>query len=121
MPLRLLGCDREEAGRLLESALRADPFDGRIQDYLSVLRMQKGRLYEAALAFESARKLMLGHPDPRLNLALTLDRAGRLDEAPATYTSAVAMYPGHIPAMQALARLQLRSGKRDERTPSLLD
>lgn len=63
---------------------------------------------------------MPGTPEPRMNLALTLERAGRTSEALETYAAALQANPGHIESMQALARLQLRSGKPDERTPELL-
>ena len=35
---------------------------------------------------------MPGHPGPRMNLALTLERAGRIDEAMATYDTALEVY-----------------------------
>src|SRR5690606_15626188 len=81
----------------------------------------KGKLYEAAAEFEWARKLMPGHPDPRMNLALVLERAGRTSESLAAYNSALEVHPEHLPTMQAMARLQLRSGKTDSRTEGLLD
>ena len=68
-----------------------------------------------------ARKLLPGLPDPRLNLALTLERAGRTDEALSTYASALDVYPDHVPTLQALARLQIKSGKRDDRTKHALE
>lgn len=64
---------------------------------------------------------MPGHPDPRMNLALTLERAGRIDDALAEYAAALEAYPGHIETVQALARCQLRHARRDERTGELLD
>ncbi len=51
---------------------------------------------------------MPGHPDPRLNLALTLERAGRYEDAIDEYRSALEVYPGHIQSIQALTRCQLR-------------
>src|SRR5262245_12375417 len=65
-------------------------------------------------------RLLPGHPDPRLNLALTLEKAGRTDEAMATYRTALEVFPGHIQSMEALARLQVRSAKTDADTPHLL-
>jgi Tfp pilus assembly protein PilF len=63
---------------------------------------------------------MPGHPDPRLNLALTLEQAGRTDEAIQTYKAALETYPGHIPTIQALTRLQLYTGRgADQTTPYL--
>lgn len=51
---------------------------------------------------------MPGHPDPRLNLALTLERAGRADDAIAEYDAALGVYPGHIQTLQARSRCLLR-------------
>ena len=63
---------------------------------------------------------MPGHPDPRLNLALTLERAGRTDEAIQTYKAALETYPGHMPSLQALTRLQLYSGCPTDQTAGQL-
>ncbi|MBY0263768.1 MAG: tetratricopeptide repeat protein, partial [Phycisphaerales bacterium] len=60
---------------------------------------------------EWARKLMPGHPDPRVNLALTLERAGRVDDAAEAYGAALEVHPGHMPATQGLARLEVRYGR----------
>lgn len=65
-------------------------------------------------------KLMPGHPDPRMNLAMTLEFAGRTDEALAAYGTVLEVAPEHIAAMQAMASLQLRTGKADDRTPGML-
>ncbi len=92
----------------------------RTPNNLGVLYLTQSKLYEAANEFEWARKLMPGHPDPRMNLALTLERAGRIDEALATYDTALEVYPNHLPTIQALARIQLRHSRTDDRTPDLL-
>ena len=81
---------------------------------------KQGRLYDAAGEFEWARKLLPGHPDPRMNLALVFESAGHTDDALATYATALEVYPEHLPTMQALARLQVRTGRADDRTPRLL-
>jgi Flp pilus assembly protein TadD len=65
--------------------------------------------------------MMPGHPDPRMNLALTLERAGRIDEAIGAYRTALEVYPGHLPSMQALASAQLRHGRADEGTSEMLE
>ena len=49
----------------------------------TLARVEEAGLYDAAAEFEWARKLMPGHPDPRLNLAITLERAGREEGATA--------------------------------------
>jgi hypothetical protein len=64
---------------------------------------------------------MPGHPDPRVNLALTLEGAGRVDEALATYGAALEVFPGYLPAIRGLARLTLRAGRGDERLAGWLE
>ena len=116
----LMRSDSAKAEALLRDALTADLYHGAAHNNLGVLYLEQGRLFEAASEFEWAKKLMPGHPDPRVNLALTLERAGRTDDALAAYSSALEAYPEHLPSMQGLARLQVRSGRPDERTPNLL-
>jgi len=111
----------EEAEKLLREALNADLYHGPAHNNLGVVYLAQGKLYEAAGEFEWARKVMPGHPDPRMNLAFTLELAGRTDDAISTYASALEVYPDHLPTMQALARLQLRAGRTDERTRHYLD
>ena len=116
----IIDTDPEKAERRLREALRADLYHGPAHNNLGVLYLSQSKLYEAANEFEWARKLMPGHPDPRMNLALTLERAGRIDEALATYGTALEVYPNHLPTIQALARLQLRRNRTDGRTSDFL-
>lgn len=119
----LMSKDPVRAEALLRDALTADLYHGPAHNNLGVLhlKMDPPQLYEAASEFEWARKLMPGHPDPRVNLALTLEQAGRTDDALDVYQTALEVYPRYLPAVQGLARLQIRSGKPDERTAALLD
>jgi len=105
---------------LLRQALKADLYFGPAHNNLGVLYLQQGKYYEAAGEFEWARRLLPGHPDPRVNLAMTLESAGRGDDAISTYRTALEVYPDYVAAMQGLARLQLKSGKTDEKTTLLL-
>lgn len=116
----MMGGRPEEAERLLREALTADLFYGPAHNDLGVLKLDAGDYYAAAAEFEWARKLLPGHPDPRMNLGLTLERAGRIDDAMASYDAALEAYPGHLPTMQALARLQLRHHRADARTRPML-
>jgi tetratricopeptide (TPR) repeat protein len=109
------------AEKLLREALTADLYHGPAHNNLGVIYLKLGHLYEAAGEFEWARKLMPGHPDPRMNLALTLERAGRVAEALDTYRTALEVYPGHIQSIQALTRLQVRAGKTDVKTHEHLE
>jgi tetratricopeptide (TPR) repeat protein len=114
------GTDPVRAEELLREALAADLYHGPAHNNLGVLYLEQEKLYEAANEFEWARKLMPGHPDPRMNLALTLERAGRVDEALATYATALEVYPNHLPTLQAMTRLQIRSGRTDDQTAEQL-
>jgi Flp pilus assembly protein TadD len=110
----------DEAEQLLCDALTADLYHGPAHNNLGVLLLKRGDLYGAASEFTFGARLMPGLPDPRVNLAITLERAGRVDDAMASYESALEAYPEYIPAMQGLARLLVRTGRADERTPRLL-
>jgi len=76
----------ERAEALLRQALVADLFYGPAHNNLGVVYLERGDLYAAANEFEWARKLMPGHPDPRTNLPLTLERTGLEDRALASTT-----------------------------------
>ena len=110
--------DSEDDGPALRGP---DLYHGPAHNNLGVLYLNQGKLYEAANEFEWAGKLMPGHPDPRMNLALTLERAGRIDAAADAYATSLEAYPNHIPSMQALARLQLRHSLSNDQTPELLE
>ena len=77
----LVVSEPERAEAMLRDALAADLFHGPAHNNLGVIHLKRGELYEAAHEFEWARKLMPGHPDPRFNLAMTLELAGRSDDA----------------------------------------
>lgn len=88
---------------------------------LGVILLDRGELYEAAGEFEWARKLNPGWPEPRVNLALALERAGKTSDALAAYDSALAVADGYLPAIQGKASLQVRTGRADDTTHALLD
>lgn len=103
--------DPGRAERDLREALTADLFNAKAHNNLGVILLSKGDLYGAAHEFDWARKLLPGHPEPRLNLALTLEQAGRIQDAEAAYMSALEVYPGYMPAMQGAARLAVAEGR----------
>ncbi len=116
----LIYANPEKAEALLREALTKDFYHGPAHNNLGVLFLARGEVYMAASEFECARKLMPGNPDPRFNLALTLERAGRVDDAIRSYSSALETCPEHIAAIQGLACLQVRFNRRDDRTDALL-
>ena len=108
--------DRAAAEALFRDALSADLFHGPAHNNLGVIYMQRGDLYAAAQEFEWARKLMPGHPDPRLNLGLVLEQAGRVDDAMELYAAALEVYPQHLPSMQALTACELKHARVSDST-----
>lgn len=108
--------DPIKAEKHLREALAADLYHGPAHNNLGVLLLSRGELYAAAEEFEWAKRLMPGHPDPRVNLALALERAGRTDDALANYDSALAAFDNYLPALMGKARLQIRAGRADSET-----
>lgn len=117
----LIDGDPAGAEKLLREALTKDLYCGPAHNNLGVLYLKEQKLYEAANEFEWAKKLMPGHPDPRVNLALVLERAGKIDDAKANYESALKEYPEYLPAIQGLASLTVKAGRTDERLAHWLD
>lgn len=111
----------DEAEKLLRDALTADLYHGPAHNNLGVVFLRKGEYYGAASEFEWAQKLLPGSPDPRVNLALTLERAGRTSDALREYATALEIMPEHLPAMQGMTSLQLRTGNADEQTRKRLE
>jgi tetratricopeptide (TPR) repeat protein len=113
--------DPAKAEVLFRDSLTKDLFYGPAHNNLGVLYLKQKRLYEAANEFEWAKKLMPGHPDPRVNLGLTLEMAGKIEDALASYGAALEVYPDYLPGIEGLASLTVRAGRKDERLPSWLD
>jgi Tfp pilus assembly protein PilF len=113
--------DPETAEATLRDALSADLFCGPAHNNLGVLYLKQGKLYEAANELEWARKLLPGTPEPRLNLAIVLERAGHTDQALQAYKTALEVAPEHMATIQALARLEVRDGSRTEELAKRLD
>ena len=63
---------------------------------------------------------MPGHPDPRVNLAIVLERGFKYEQALASARTALEVRPGHLPAHKAIALIQCRSGQFDEDTATHL-
>ncbi len=116
----LLTTNPAKAEKLLRDALGKDLYYGPAHNNLGVLFLARNEYYSAASEFEFARKLMPGHPDPRINLALTLERAGRVDDALRNYAAALEVYPDHIAALQGLVRLQVKHNRGDDKTDERL-
>ena len=112
--------DPERAERLLQRALDADPYYGPAHNNLGLLYYQRGQWPKALEAFEQARKLLPGNPEPRFNLGLTLERVGQYREALEAYRVALEVSPEHGPSIQGCARLCVTQGWDEEALPRWL-
>ena len=117
----LIDSNPEKAESLLRAALTKDLFFGPAHNNLGVVFLHQEKLYEAAHEFEWARKLLPGNPDPRVNLALTLESAGRLGEAFKAYETALEVAPEDLAAIEALASLAVRTSRVEPRLRGWLD
>ncbi|MEK7415628.1 MAG: tetratricopeptide repeat protein [Planctomycetota bacterium] len=111
----------ETAKALLREALGFDLYHGAAHNNLGVLLLGENKLYDAAEEFEWARKLMPGHPEPRVNLAITLERGGKHTDAMDAAKTALEVQPGHLGAIKTLAYIQIREGVEDKTTKGYLD
>ena len=117
----LMADDVQAAEQLLREALTADLFHGPSHNNLGVVFLKQELYYEAAQEFEWAKKLMPGHPDPRVNLGLVMEAAGKVDDALGAYASALEVRPEYLPAIQGMARLMVYAGRGDERLRGWLE
>ena len=104
-----------EAESLLREALTKDVFYGPAHNNLGVVYMNQGKLFEAANEFEWARKLLPDSPNPRVNLALTMERAGRVEDAFRSYLAALEVAPESVAAIQGAAHNLLARSATDDR------
>ena len=112
--------DMVKAEELLRRCLDADLYHGLAHNNLGVLLLAKGEVYSAVQEFEWARKLLPGHPDPRVNLAVALAQADKTSDAMEAAKAALEVQPGYIPAIQTLSYLQISTLQSDEQTDGLL-
>lgn len=119
--LTFIESDAKEAEKLLREAMGFDLYHGAAHNNLGVLLLKQGRLYDAAEEFEWARKLLPGHPEPRVNLAIALDRGGKHADALDAARTALEVRPGNLAAIQTLVWIQVNQRLTDERTGGHLD
>jgi len=116
----LIETDPIKAEQLLRESLSLDLYCGPAHNNLGVILLNRNDLYQAAAEFEWARKLMPGQDDPRVNLAITLERAGFVDDAINELISARETSKHSLEIAQPLAWMQLRYDKTNQDTPEML-
>ncbi len=110
-----------QAGNLMAAEIALVPlFNGTLPadpDMLNIagtLRMNQGRLVEAAALFGRAVTGAPREPTFSFNLGLTLSRLGRLEEAEAALRTTLKCDPDFVPALFELGALLHRTGRLDE-------
>lgn len=119
--VEVMDSDPNKAEKLLRDALAYDAYLGKAHNNLGVLLLKQDRLFDAVEAFESARKYMPGHPEPRVNLAIALDRSGKFHEALDAARTALEVRPANIPAIETIALIHMRENLVDDTTKGHLE
>lgn len=110
----------EEARKLLDAAIEADPLYGPAHNDLGMIDFRQQRYYEAAVHFRNAVKLLPRQPQPINNLGLVLERSGKLSAAEKYYSQAVGLDPENLEYIGNLARARIGLGLKDDQTQQLL-
>ncbi|MBA3684864.1 MAG: hypothetical protein H0W72_06445 [Planctomycetes bacterium] len=113
--------DRKDAEQLLRETLGFDLYHGPAHNNLGVLLLEQDRLYDASEEFQWARKLLPGHPEPRVNLAIALERGGKHADAIEAAKAALEVQPGHLGAIKAIALISVTERMTDDGTVAHLD
>lgn len=117
----LMPSDPAGAAVQFRAAIAADAYHGQAHNNLGVILLEQGQLSDAAAEFDVARKLLPGQPEPRVNLAITLDRGGRPAAALEAARGALECRAGNLPALEMVATLQIDTHMTDAATVGYLD
>jgi uncharacterized protein (TIGR02466 family) len=90
------------------------PASADLLNIAGTLRMNQGRLGDAARLFESAAVAAPREPTFAFNLGLALSRLGRVEEAEAALRTSLTYAPEFVPALFELGALLHRTGKIEE-------
>ena len=113
--------DAEKARKILQKALRADPFCGPALNNLGALYLEENRLDKAFESLESARRIMPMDPRPHVNLGLLFANVNQYENAIAEYDEALRLNPDYMPAIMQKAWLQIHEDRADDTTLHALE
>src|SRR5689334_17742683 len=107
-----------QSGNLMAAEMALAPFFSRqvpagpdLLNIAGTLRMNQGRLGEAADLFNQAVKAAPSEPTFTFNLGLTLSRLGRNDEAETALRACLKSQPDFVQALFELGALLHRTGR----------
>lgn len=104
----------DRAADAYEAVLAAIPLNVRLMTQLGIVRMQQGRLPEAASLFSQAAVADPTAPEPPAWHGELLRREGRFDDARASLQRAVDLGPGYAPAWFNLGLANAQSSRAEE-------
>ena len=104
----------DNAARLYEAVLAADPSHGDALHFLGVLHHQRGQSDAAVASIEQAIRLAPDYADAHNNLGNVLKELGRLEPAFRAYRRVVELVPGHADAWNNLGVVLRGRGLYDE-------
>lgn len=110
----------DDAEKALKQAVDADAMYGPAHNNLGKVYYHQERLYDAAVQFEYANKLMPTQGEPLYNLGMVLEAAGKMDEAMKQYEAALALDPQNPYFIGNVARIQLRRGEKNSNLREML-
>jgi len=110
-----------QAGNLMAAELALAPLfkgvlppDADVLNITGTLRMNQGRLAEAAALFERAVAQAPREPTFGFNLGLALSRLGRLEQAEAAFRTTLKHKTDFVPALFEMGALLHKTGRLDE-------
>ena len=104
----------DDAHRLIQQAIAANPGNFAYQENLGLLLMKLGRGEEAVAAFKNAIRLNSNGADSYYNIGITLFEMGRAAESVEAYREALRLQPEHQGASLNLGISLSSAGRLDE-------
>jgi len=104
----------DEALRLYDEAIGAQPWFAQPHYNLGKLYLELGRTEEALKVLQGAARLAPDLAETRFAIAFALHRLGRLKDSAESYRAAIALHPDFADAYLNLTRVEFERGRTDD-------
>jgi tetratricopeptide (TPR) repeat protein len=112
--------DLKEARGRLQRAVGADDQNFSAWMALGATEFASDRYYEAAQAFDAAKRLQPSRFEPHFNLGTVFEFVGHYQKAIDAYEIALALAPDQVEVMENLARTYIKSGRNLDKARELI-